>query len=226
MFKITNRQSIAVGVFLVSLLASAGAKCWCRGYRTHHTDERSYSYQVNEGCNDHELQAVCQRGEDEIVDFIGSTMTYARTFGMNDTQHPRPQDAINQARLSYHIENRPRPDCATGLWTNTPLQTDQWQHYNPAKGQCYSAKLLDQCKGLDERIIVYIRNLTRAVYEDPLVEPYYAFLMAIRFNTEPPHITCEDPEYEHTFYDSGVSISPSFLLLCGIILVQLFSTIS
>jgi len=136
---INPKNLLVQAAVLLSSLPAAQALCWCKTYlaKVYSHDGHSYSKQVplDIGCNDLDLKTECERGEWEINDFLSSVMRTADTnyftplqFANQLTTKPPTEKQDELLSLAHErnvlanaVEERARPDCASGLHTTTPL---------------------------------------------------------------------------------------------------------
>jgi|GEM_PF-4838166 len=174
---------------------SAEALCWCKDYLTKtYGDEYSTNSKqvpINIGCNDLDLKTECEETKFELVDFVNSVMRGADIAYFTPMQQANilsdtatDTKSTQQLKLSHErtvlanaVEDRAKPDCASGLHTTTPLSLkpalledpnnrkilSQWSwpvlegegswDINQLQGEgfCYSNEILDSIqKALDD----------------------------------------------------------------------------
>ena len=184
----------------ITQISQVNASCQCAGVFTGH----DYDYWRNQGCNDIELQAECQRAEFELVDFVDGFIEYGTTVGINDVTNVTFQDGKNLALLAYALEvRRPVPDCATGLFTKHPAGDEpEWDTqyvYSgffswtspPANGICYSPDLLDECKRARDGVTDYAQSIKDEINVSDVTQE---FIDLVNFRVDKsilPTITCE-----------------------------------
>lgn len=163
-------------------------------------------------CEDYELKAECERAEFELVDWVNAVMSFARTLQLS---HPEPGvngdfvSASDMAKLSFAIEvNRPVPDCATGLLTNTRI----------SDGICFSQELLTQCEFARDNVEFYINDVLTQLRRQNATDKFISKLELRIINSIIPTITCKTTQaIISTASHTMISISMLGLLVTVVI---------
>lgn len=185
-------------------------------------DWDGYTYRRLSGCNDLEQKTECERAEWEMVDFVNGVMNFVRALV---TAHPSPDvtdsqgvvtksgleiDGDNMGVLSRLLEeNRPVPDCSTGLFTTTPMKflADRSQREPLWKEDyddddditedfCISREILEQCESAKAKIETYIDNVIDGLHNSERASRPFVKVVENRLhNSILPTISCQTTKH-------------------------------
>lgn len=204
---------ILFSILVISNIQLAKARCWCIQFIR--SGNSRWTRKIPTGCNDNEMKAECDRAEWELTDWVGAIMAYARTLAISHPENSTQQEGINQATLSYAVEaNRPVPDCATGLFTTTPLDNDNWEHLledddddGYHRGSCISKELLTECEKVRDGISTYIESVITLLSKSEASNDFISLMRIRVLESIHPTITCKTTNYHWESADSSTGIS-------------------
>nr|QBK86304.1 MAG: hypothetical protein LCMAC102_00990 [Marseillevirus LCMAC102] len=212
-----------VATILLIAFTSVDGSCYCRKYVSGPDGE---IIALNGGCNDFEMQSECKRAEWEMSDYVIGVMGYARTVALPNPFNTSMQDAQNFACLPKALEDRPVPDCATGLHTygggeeHKLLEIDfKDVRFDSIKhGLCVSEPLLKQCQMIKDGIPDYIDRVMRHL-ETCASQPFVEKMRLRIVNSVVPTITCKTTEAH--LVNSSVRNKMPYILILFIVMMFL-----